>query len=158
MLWHVPCLPRRHALLILSPTASDRPNRQVVEIPKQIALASVAMRVQHRTGDEFFSRCSNKYMALGGVLYADLLTLPPPAKKVKQWVIRQVGAKGLGRVRGSTSMAVVAAKRELLSTQSHYQDGSVRRRDRQVGGSPSVRSDGCSACPCCVSKACTPLP
>lgn len=92
--------PRRHALLTLSATASNRPNRQVVEIPKQIALASVAMRVQHRTGDEFFSRCSNKYMALGGVLYADLLTLPPPAKKVKQWVIRQVGAKGLGRPRG----------------------------------------------------------
>lgn len=33
---------------------------------------------------------------------------------------------------------------------SHYLDGSVGRRDRQVGGSPSVRSD---ACPCCVSKA-----
>lgn len=82
------------------PNCLQPPNRQVVEIPKQIALASVAMRVQHRTGDEFFSRCSNKYMALGGVLYADLLTLPPPAKKVKQWVIRQVGAKGLGRVRG----------------------------------------------------------
>lgn len=29
-------------------------------------------------------------MAVGGVLYADLLSLPPPAKQVKAWVLRQV--------------------------------------------------------------------
>ncbi|GAX81362.1 hypothetical protein CEUSTIGMA_g8793.t1 [Chlamydomonas eustigma] len=62
----------------------------VVDIPKQIALASVAMRVQHRACDEFYRRCTNEYMAVGGVLYADLLTLPPPAKKVKHWTLRQV--------------------------------------------------------------------
>ncbi len=29
-------------------------------------------------------------MAVGGLLYADLLALPPPAKHVKQWVLRQI--------------------------------------------------------------------
>lgn len=62
----------------------------VVEIPKSIALAIVAMRVQHRTGDEFFASCTNQYMAVGGVMYADLLTLPPPARHVKSWTLRQV--------------------------------------------------------------------
>mmetsp|Transcript_31025 Transcript_31025/g.68839 ORF Transcript_31025/g.68839 Transcript_31025/m.68839 type:complete len:672 (-) Transcript_31025:511-2526(-) len=69
----------------------DMPQLQmVVEIPKQIALAPIAMRVQHRKGDEFFARCTNEFMAVGGVLYVDLLSLPPPSKKVKQWVLRQV--------------------------------------------------------------------
>jgi cancer susceptibility candidate protein 1 len=48
------------------------------------------MRAQHRTRDEFFHRCTNALMAVGGVLYIDLLTLPPQAKKVKHWVLRQV--------------------------------------------------------------------
>jgi len=29
-------------------------------------------------------------MAVGGVLYVDLLALPPPSKQVKSWVLRQV--------------------------------------------------------------------
>ena len=62
----------------------------MVDIPKQIALATVSMRVQHRTKDEFFHRCTNALMAVGGVLYVDLLTMPPPAKKVRQWTLRQV--------------------------------------------------------------------
>ncbi len=45
------------------------------------------------TQDEFHSRCTNEYMAVGGVLYADLLALPPPAKHIKQWVLRQVRAR-----------------------------------------------------------------
>ena len=61
-----------------------------VEIPKQIALANIAMRVQLRVQDEYFERCSCEYMAVGGVLYVDLLALPPPAKKVKGWTLRQV--------------------------------------------------------------------
>ncbi len=56
-----------------------------LDIPKQIALANVALRVQHRSGpaaDEFFNRCGNQWMAVGGVLVVDLLALPPGAKKV----------------------------------------------------------------------------
>lgn len=33
-------------------------------------------------------RCTNQYMAVGGVLYPDLLALPPPAKKVSGSVPR----------------------------------------------------------------------
>lgn len=40
--------------------------------------------------DEFFARCANEHMAVGGVLYAELLALPPSAKHVKTWVLRQV--------------------------------------------------------------------
>ncbi|GFH13441.1 Casc1_N domain-containing protein, partial [Haematococcus lacustris] len=30
-------------------------------------------------------------MAVGGVIFVDLLALPPPAKHVKHWVLRQLG-------------------------------------------------------------------
>ncbi|EFJ46480.1 hypothetical protein VOLCADRAFT_92992 [Volvox carteri f. nagariensis] len=66
-----------------------------LDIPKQIALANVALRVQHRSGpaaDEFFWRCGNQWMAVGGVLVVDLLALPPGAKKVRGWTLRQVTA------------------------------------------------------------------
>ncbi|KAG2486777.1 hypothetical protein HYH03_014576 [Edaphochlamys debaryana] len=64
-----------------------------LDIPKQIALANVALRVQHRSGpgsDETFTRCANHWMAVGGVLSVDLLALPPGAKKVRGWTLRQV--------------------------------------------------------------------
>ena len=60
----------------------------VVDVPKQIALANVALRFAHRELDGFFNDCSNDLMAVGGVAYADLLALPPPAKKTKQWTLR----------------------------------------------------------------------
>ncbi len=59
-----------------------------LDIPKQIALANIALRVQHRSGpaaDEYFLRCTNHWMAVGGVLVVDLLALPPGAKKVGGW-------------------------------------------------------------------------
>lgn len=65
----------------------------VVEIPKQIALANIALRLQHRLGgacDEFFVRATNEWMAVGGVVLPDLLALPPAAKKVRTWTLRQV--------------------------------------------------------------------
>eukprot|EP00798_Chlamydomonas_sp_ICE-L_P022454 gene22454-29569_t len=62
----------------------------VVDIPKSIALANIGMRIQHRTEDEYFTRCTNEFMAVGGVLYAELVSLPPPARKVKSWMLRQV--------------------------------------------------------------------
>jgi len=42
------------------------------------------------TQDEFFAACTNDLMAVGGVLYVDLLALPPPSKPVNAWVLRQV--------------------------------------------------------------------
>ncbi|KAG1660998.1 hypothetical protein FOA52_007163 [Chlamydomonas sp. UWO 241] len=62
----------------------------VIDVPKQIALASIALRVVRRTRDEFFSACTNEYMALGGVVYADLLSLPPAARKAGGWSMRAV--------------------------------------------------------------------
>jgi len=64
--------------------------QMIVEIPKQITLANLAMRVYHREKDEFFAACTNELMAVGGVLYVDLLALPPPSKPVNTWVLRQV--------------------------------------------------------------------
>eukprot|EP00878_Enallax_costatus_P026409 GHUV01028341.1.p1 GENE.GHUV01028341.1~~GHUV01028341.1.p1 ORF type:complete len:424 (+),score=159.44 GHUV01028341.1:283-1554(+) len=83
-----------------------------VEIPKQIALASVALRVQRRphsglqqhpgnsttsnsdtagaAADPQQANSSSCLAPLGGILQVDLLTLPPAAKQSKDWTIRQV--------------------------------------------------------------------
>ena len=70
------------------------------ELPKSLALASVAIRAMHFTYDRLTPLDNEEaagtetpgptYMSLGGVLCLDLLTLPPPTKKVKGWVIRQI--------------------------------------------------------------------
>jgi len=55
-----------------------------------------------RVQDEFFASCKNNLMAVGGVLYVDLLALPPPSKQVKTWVLRQVrGWSGLRAAAGA---------------------------------------------------------
>ncbi|MEW5296739.1 MAG: hypothetical protein WDW36_000001 [Sanguina aurantia] len=45
---------------------------------------------RHRNHNEFERLSSNELMPVGGILYVDLLALPPPAKKIKAWVLRQV--------------------------------------------------------------------
>ena len=62
----------------------------VVQIPKLIALASVAMRVQWREADEHLEECSVDSMAVGGVLHLDILSLPAPASKTSSWTLRAV--------------------------------------------------------------------
>ena len=42
--------------------------------------------------DEFFATCTNELMAVGGVIYVDLLALPPPSKVIRNWVLRPVSA------------------------------------------------------------------
>jgi len=66
------------------------------ELPKSLALASIAVRiVQYET--DFVSPYASPesaaaatYMTLGGVVKIELLSLPPPAKKVKGWTMRPV--------------------------------------------------------------------
>lgn len=62
-----------------------------VEIPKPVALASLAVRVQQRAYDERYGCCTNAFMALGGVLQLDLLALPGEARMGNHWTVRQVG-------------------------------------------------------------------
>ena len=62
----------------------------VVQIPKLIALASVAMRVQWREADEHLDECTADSMAIGGVLHLDILSLPAPASKTSSWTLRAV--------------------------------------------------------------------
>jgi len=66
------------------------------ELPKALALASIAVRVTQYAID-FVSPYANAeareaspWMTLGGILQVDLLTLPPPSKKVKGWTMRPV--------------------------------------------------------------------
>lgn len=61
-----------------------------VQIPKLIALASVAVRVQWREADEYLDECTTNLMAVGGVLHLDILSLPMPATKSKGWTLRAV--------------------------------------------------------------------
>ena len=70
------------------------------ELPKSLALASVAIRAMHYEADrmtptgpaEGFGGA--RQMTLGGVLHLELLGLPPSTKKVKGWTLRQVSEGG----------------------------------------------------------------
>ncbi|CAD7699961.1 unnamed protein product, partial [Ostreobium quekettii] len=61
-----------------------------VEIPKQVALASVALMAVGRAHDEYFLACKNDMMAVGGVWRAQLFALPPAPKVIKNWTIQVV--------------------------------------------------------------------
>ncbi|KIY95176.1 flagellar associated protein, partial [Monoraphidium neglectum] len=61
-----------------------------IEVPKQIALANVALRVLRLPFDDRRGRCSRGLAAVGGVLRAELLALPPPARRAGGWVVRQM--------------------------------------------------------------------
>ncbi|KAL3158441.1 hypothetical protein ABBQ38_010675 [Trebouxia sp. C0009 RCD-2024] len=61
-----------------------------LEIPKLIALASVAVRVQWRESDEHLEECTTNLMAMGGVLHLDILSLPMPACQSNGWTLRAV--------------------------------------------------------------------
>ncbi|KAL0027060.1 hypothetical protein WJX79_002717 [Trebouxia sp. C0005] len=61
-----------------------------LEIPKLIALASVALRVQWRECDEHLEQCTTDFMAVGGVLHLDILSLPVPSNKANGWTLRPV--------------------------------------------------------------------
>ena len=61
-----------------------------MQLPKLIALASVAVRVQWREADEHLEECTTNLMALGGVLHLDILSLPTPPSKSNGWTLRAV--------------------------------------------------------------------
>ena len=66
------------------------------ELPKALALASIAVRVVHYASDYITSfappekLASAEWMTLGGVFEVSLLNLPPPSKKIKGWTMRPV--------------------------------------------------------------------
>jgi len=68
------------------------------ELPKALALASIAVRVVHYDADTQSAFASpdalaaSEWMTLGGTLDVDLLNLPPASKKVKGWTMRLVSA------------------------------------------------------------------
>ena len=61
-----------------------------VDIPKNLALTSVAMRMIAVDTDYLAGKYNSDYITLGGLLATELLALPPPPKKVKGWTLRQV--------------------------------------------------------------------
>lgn len=64
----------------------------VTEIPKTLALQSIAVRVIQCSYDNVSSAYPNVDMTLGGVLFIELLQLPPASKAVKGWVMRPATA------------------------------------------------------------------
>jgi len=62
----------------------------VAELPKSVALATIAVRLTHRTYCNFHYRCRNELMSVGGVFCVDLLTLPALPKVAKGWTLRTV--------------------------------------------------------------------
>ena len=74
--------------------------RIATELPKSLALASVAIRAIHYAADRLTPArppplpgalldAHAPLMTLGGVLSVELLGLPPPTKQVKGWTLRQ---------------------------------------------------------------------
>jgi Cancer susceptibility candidate 1 N-terminus len=64
-----------------------------IDVPKQLALAPVAVRAQiNDTAEAFWADCSNEMMAVGPLIRIDLLVLPPTSKNtVNDWVLRVHG-------------------------------------------------------------------
>lgn len=62
----------------------------VLQIPKLIALASVAVRVQWHEADQHLDECTANMIAVGGVLHLDIFSLPSPASKISSWTLRAV--------------------------------------------------------------------
>ncbi|TMW58078.1 hypothetical protein Poli38472_013552 [Pythium oligandrum] len=62
-----------------------------VDLPKAIVLQSLALRVTYLPFDQL-SRLNpqNIDFALGGILTLDLLAIPPPPKRARGWMIREV--------------------------------------------------------------------
>lgn len=60
------------------------------DLPKNLALTSVAIRMMHFAFDYLAHKSLSEYQAVGGILYMELLALPPPPKKVKGWTLRQI--------------------------------------------------------------------
>lgn len=63
------------------------------ELPKALALASVAIRVVQFRAEHAMPSFGvpSPYQAVGGVFLLELLQLPPVPKRVKGWTLRQVG-------------------------------------------------------------------
>lgn len=74
-----------HDAYVCSPHSSV-----VLQIPKLIALASVAVRVQWQEADQHLEECTTNLLAAGGVLHLDILSLPSPASKINSWTLRAV--------------------------------------------------------------------
>jgi cancer susceptibility candidate protein 1 len=63
----------------------------VVDIPKPLALHSVAVRVLYHPANHVAGGAASGIEApVGGVLHMDLLQMPPQERNVKGWVMRQV--------------------------------------------------------------------
>eukprot|EP01116_Phalansterium_solitarium_P001653 TRINITY_DN11471_c0_g1_i1.p1 TRINITY_DN11471_c0_g1~~TRINITY_DN11471_c0_g1_i1.p1 ORF type:complete len:777 (+),score=322.16 TRINITY_DN11471_c0_g1_i1:111-2441(+) len=70
----------------------DFPNVKLclVDLPKQLALTSIAVRMMHYAYDLMSHKHLTDIMPLGGVFFLEILALPPPPKKVKGWTLRPV--------------------------------------------------------------------
>ncbi|XRB02501.1 cancer susceptibility candidate protein 1 [Pycnococcus provasolii] len=64
-----------------------------IELPKSLALASVALRLTHTEYDAVGEgREADEWRAVGGVFSVDLLSLPPGPKKARGWTVRLLTA------------------------------------------------------------------
>eukprot|EP00520_Triparma_pacifica_P014923 CAMPEP_0118659370 /NCGR_PEP_ID=MMETSP0785-20121206/15073_1 /TAXON_ID=91992 /ORGANISM="Bolidomonas pacifica, Strain CCMP 1866" /LENGTH=635 /DNA_ID=CAMNT_0006552465 /DNA_START=32 /DNA_END=1936 /DNA_ORIENTATION=- len=64
-----------------------------IDIPRPFASAQVAVRAIHFPYRQISSRFGTENLVLGGIFQLDIIHLPPTAKKVTGWVMRQVTEK-----------------------------------------------------------------
>ena len=98
----------------------DFPNVGIIaEVPKTLALESIAVRVIHTSYDNITSSAANTDMSLGGVVSLEILKLPQPSKCTKGWAMTLVSdliddVKRLGYPLGRDGMAAPASAAEPL--------------------------------------------
>jgi len=61
-----------------------------IDIPRPFASAQVAVRAIHFPYHQISSRFGTENLVLGGIFQLDIIHLPPTAKRVKGWVMRQI--------------------------------------------------------------------
>jgi cancer susceptibility candidate protein 1 len=60
------------------------------DLPKSLALSNIAIRMLHYAQDPTVPAKPVKLLAVGGVCFVEILTLPPAAKLIKGWMLRPV--------------------------------------------------------------------
>lgn len=105
----------------------------IVELPRSIALASVAVRLLYVAHNHHNDDCTKELRGLGGELTIDLLALPPSPKHSRGWTMRQVTALVDSVYRLSYPISPAGADPTIAATQQMHSTNSSLASAQQDG-------------------------
>ncbi|OQR81745.1 hypothetical protein THRCLA_11442 [Thraustotheca clavata] len=86
----------------------------IIDVPKPVVMQSLAVRAIYLPYDNATDSLRNMDIALGGVFCIDLLRLPPPPKRARGWIMRELSNEKINRLEypleGSVATASLAIK------------------------------------------------